>query len=539
MKKKLLCLQLLLLLAGIVSAKKFASIWPHTQNPHLQETFLVINSKNFTIIAADPSCDLIKEAIKRYEDRLFVQDCHKLNPNFKGKPFYSHALNHAIEKDFAGELKNLTIKFNGKCEHLPHMNMMEKYSLVIDAHHGAQIVGESVWGALRGLETFSQMVVNSGLNEFIINTGKLEDWPRFSHRGFLVDTARHFQPLHLLLQTLDAMEMNKLNVFHWHIVDDQAFPFESTTFPDLSKKRSLQPNNGLLKADVDHLLEYARLRGIRVLVEFDSPGHTQSWGPGEPSGSLLTRCFDKEGKEHGHGPIDPTVESNYDFIKKLFTEVSHRFPDQYLHLGGDEVSFDCWKSNPNITAFMTAHRMAGNYSQLESLYIQKVLDIVSGLRKSYIVWQEVLDNKAALKPDTVVHVWIQDTWQKEIARATASGYRTLLSAPWYLDWVSWGQDWVRYYETDPLGFNGTEAQKALVLGGEACLWAEYVDGSNLISKSWPRASAIAERLWSSSTHKKASEARGRFHGQFCRMQRLGIRGGPIDGPGFCLCDGAL
>ena len=216
------------------------------------------------------------------------------------------------------------------------------------------------------------------------------------------------------------MEMNKLNVLHWHIVDSQSFPFVSETFPELSEKGAYQPYTHVYRReDVEAVLEYARLRGIRVLVEFDTPGmwvcklvisfsidntlqifflmscvndpllgHTDSWGKGEHH--LLTPCYDKDGKPNGEfGPIDPTYEPNYGFIQKLFAEVSRRFPDQYLHLGGDEVSFDCWASNPKINEFMNKHRMGTDYAKLESFYIQKLLDMVKELRKSYIVWQEV------------------------------------------------------------------------------------------------------------------------------------------------------
>jgi len=196
--------------------------------------------------------------------------------------------------------------------------------------------------------------------------------------------------------TLDAMEMNKLNVLHWHIVDDQSFPFVSETFPELSDHGAFNPNTLVYhKKDVDEILEYARLRGIRVVSEFDSPGHTWSWGRDE--NGLLTECYDNQGKPSGRqGPIDPSHEQNFEFIKKLFTEISTRFPDQYLHLGGDEVPFDCWESNPNIREFMSKHNIT-TYAQLESYYIQKLLNIVQELKKSYIVWQEVFDNNVTIK----------------------------------------------------------------------------------------------------------------------------------------------
>lgn len=122
--------------------------------------------------------------------------------------------------------------------------------------------------------------------------------------------------------------MNKMNVLHWHIVDDQSFPFVSETYPNLTAQGAFEPKKHIYtKAQVESVLQYARHRGIRVLIEFDSPGHTQSWGKGVPD--LLAQCYDSKGKPNGHyGPIDPTHESVYKFIEKFFGEVATRFPDQ-------------------------------------------------------------------------------------------------------------------------------------------------------------------------------------------------------------------
>jgi len=288
------------------------------------------------------------------------------------------------------------------------------------------------------------------------------------------------------------MAYNKLNVFHWHIVDDQSFPFVSKKFPDLSSKGSYDSQTHIYTNDhINKVIEYARERGIRVVVEFDSPGHTQSWGKGQPG--LLSQCY-TDGKPNGlFGPIDPTRDTTYTFIKDFFTEVSQTFPDQYLHLGGDEVDFTCWESNPNIKKFMTDKNIT-TFAKLEDYYMQKVLDIVKSLNKSYIVWEEVFNDGVQIKPDTIVHVWKgsanrwgdqnQTYWRSELYNVTKKGFNALLSSCWYLDLISYGPDWEKYYNCEPLSFNGTEAQHKLVLGGEAAIWTEYVDGSNLISRVW-------------------------------------------------------
>ncbi len=343
-----------------------------------------------------------------------------------------------------------------------------------------------------GLDTFSQMLRLVGRNQYTLPAAKVLDTPRFPWRGLMIDSARHFLPLHVIKETLDIMEANKLNVLHWHLVDDQAFPFVSTSFPSLSKEGAFDPQTHVYTPeDVQSVVDYARLRGIRVLAEFDTPGHTLAWGKGLKG--LLTQCFDKHGKPvqpDMFGVMDVTANATYDFVRKFFAEVVGRFPDAYQHLGGDEVNFTCWASNPAVREFMRRRSFGGDYRKLEGYYIQRLVDIVSKeLRKSYVVWQEVFDDNVTLaKADTtVVHVWKgrEGSWPSEVKRIAQAGLKILLSSPWYLNYISYGTDWTKYYMAEPTNFDpASAAQKRLILGGEACMWGEWVDASNLISRTW-------------------------------------------------------
>ncbi|XP_045141263.1 beta-hexosaminidase subunit beta [Echinops telfairi] len=326
------------------------------------------------------------------------------------------------------------------------------------------------------------------------------------------------------------MAMNKFNVLHWHVVDDQSFPFQSITFPELSKKGSYSLSHVYTPNDVRKVLEHARLRGIRVVPEFDSPGHTRSWGRGQKD--LLTPCYRGEQLSGTFGPINPIVNTTYNFLYRLFKEISEVFPDQFIHLGGDEVDFTCWMSNPDIKDFMKQKGFGQDYKKLESFYVQQVVNMIANIKKRSIVWQEVFDDNVKLKPGTVVEVWKSENFPEELGRVTAAGFPTLLAAPWYLDWISYGQDWTKYYEAEPFDFHGTPEQQKRIIGGEACLWGEYVDTTNLTPRLWPRASAVGERLWSNRNVRNVGDAYKRLTVHRCRMVRRGIAAEPLF-TGFC------
>ena len=331
-----------------------------------------------------------------------------------------------------------------------------------------------------------------------------------------------------------------------HIVDDNSFPWQSETYPQLSALGAYAPADAhtYSPADVQGLLAYAQARGIRTVVELDTPGHTQSWGRALPG--LTTQCFNASGLPDGtRGPIDPTREENWAILGALLAEAARVFPDEFLHVGGDEVSFACWASNPSVNAWMAAHGFArGDYAGLESYYVQRVLALVQGLGKTPIGWQEVFDNHLNLTARTIVNVWkyhnapcvgsggggaaaAAQTWQGELENVTAAGFFALLSSPWYLNVVQYAPDWESFYLQEPLNFTGTASQKALVLGGELSVWGEYVDATNLLSRTFPRGSAVAERLWSAASVRDAADAALRINDQRCRMLARGVTAGPL------------
>ncbi|XP_030642722.1 beta-hexosaminidase subunit beta isoform X2 [Chanos chanos] len=510
---------------GRLSDSDPISLWPLPQKIQISAVAFKLSASSFQIShakesSAGPGCNLLQNAFRRYFEYMFGSVKNEAKPR---------------KKVFSSELTELQVWITSadpECDGYPSLKSDESYELSVD-QPSAVLKASNVWGALRGLETFSQLVYEDDYGVNIINKTSIVDFPRFAHRGILLDTSRHYLPLRVILANLEAMAMNKYNVFHWHIVDDPSFPYFSRTFPELSQKGAFHPYTHVYTpADVKMVIEFARMRGIRVIPEFDTPGHTQSWGKGQKD--LLTPCYSGSSPSGTFGPVNPILNTTYEFMGRFFKEVSTMFPDAYVHLGGDEVDFSCWKSNPDIQKFMEEHGFGHDYSKLESYYIQRLLDIVSSTNKGYMIWQEVFDNGVKLRLDTQIHVWkgSKDQYETEMARVTGAGFHALLSTPWYLNRISYGQDWHGIYTADPHSFNGTEEQKKLVIGGEACLWGEYVDATNLTPRLWPRASAVAERLWSDKDVKDIGNAYGRLAQHRCRMVQRGIPAEPLF-VGYC------
>ncbi|KAM6202872.1 beta-hexosaminidase subunit alpha [Rhynchocyon petersi] len=513
------------LLLAAVSAGWTTALWPWPQYFETSEQRYAVWPQNFNFqydarSAAQPGCAVLDQAFQRYRHLLFSTESH-------------YVLGPKVKQNVAEKNTLVLYVVTPGCNQFPTLESLENYTLTINENQ-CFLLAETVWGALRGLETFSQLIWRSAEGTLFVNKTEIIDFPRFPHRGLLLDTSRHYLPLSVILDTLDVMAYNKLNVFHWHVVDDPSFPYESITFPQLSRKGSYNPATHIYTVqDVKEVIEYARLRGIRVVPEFDTPGHTLSWGAGVPG--LLTPCYSGSQPSGTYGPVNPILNRTYEFMSMFFLEISSVFPDFYLHLGGDEVDFSCWKSNPDIQAFMKMKGFGDDFKQLESFYIQMLLSIVSAYGKGYMVWQEVFDNKVKVRSDTIIQVWREEApvnYLKELEQITKAGFRALLSAPWYLNRITYGPDWKESYMVEPLAFEGSQEQKALVIGGEACMWGEYVDSTNLVPRLWPRAGAVAERLWSQSQVTDLDFAFKRLSSFRCKLLRRGVQAQPLN-VGYC------
>jgi hexosaminidase len=368
----------------------------------------------------------------------------------------------------------------------PTLGEDESYTLDV-APEGATLKAATVVGALRGLETFAQLVAPAEKG-FAAPAVHIEDHPRFAWRGLMIDSSRHWMPLPLILRNLDAMAAVKLNVFHWHLSDDQGFRVESKKFPALQSKGS--DGHFYTQAELRQVVAYARDRGIRVVPEFDIPGHTLAWLPGVPGIASTAGPFNIGRTWGGFDPVmDPTNPATYKFLDAFIGEMVRIFPDPYFHIGGDEVNPKTWNTNPKIKAYMEAHKL--NPASLQAYFNQRVSKILTRYHRIMMGWDEVLHPD--LPTTTVIQSW---RGNKALADAAAKGHRAILSWGYYLDHLSPAS---YHYGIDPLGGPAADLppdQQQRILGGEACMWDEYASSETVDSRIWPRMAVIAERFWS-------------------------------------------
>jgi hexosaminidase len=388
----------------------------------------------------------------------------------------------------------------------------ESYRLEVTPQ-GARLEAPSPLGILHGLETFLQLASRKG-EGLVVPSVTIEDRPRFPWRGLLLDPSRRFQPLEVLKRTLDGMAAVKLNVFHFHLSEDQGFRIESRRFPRLHELGS----DGLYftQDQVRELIAYARDRGIRVVPEFDVPGHSTSWLVGHPElgsvpgpFSLVRRwgIFDNN--------LNPSNEEVYALLDGFLGEMAALFPDPYLHIGGDEVTPRQWNQNPGILEFMFQNDLR-NARDLQAHFNRRVSTILERHGKRMMGWDEILHPD--LPGDIVVHSW---RGPAALAEAARHGYDGVLSNGYYLDHMLPASS---HYAVDPLRADSklTAEQRRHVLGGEACMWGEFVTPETIDSRIWPRAAAIAERLWSPAEVRDEEDMYRRLAVQSRRLTALGL-----------------
>lgn len=440
-----------------------------------------------------------------------------------------------------GAQDTLTVRTAHASKPVQDLGEDESYTLEVTPA-GATLTAANPLGVLRGMQTFLQSI-HQDQQGFLLDAVTIRDKPRFAWRGLMLDSSRHFQPMPQVLEQLDAMELVKLNVFHWHLSDDQGFRVESHRYPKLQTMGS--DGHFYTQAEIRQVVAYARDRGIRVVPEFDMPGHARSWFVGYPALAALpgpyaiVHHFTVEDFEHPDpkmdAAMDPTKEEVYRFLNGFLGEMTGLFPDHYFHIGGDECDGKQWDVTPHVQAFMKAHGIKDDPA-LQAYFTGRVQKLVTKHGKISIGWDEVL------QPDTPKDVVIQ-SWRgpRSLFQAASRGNRSILSAGYYIDL---NQPASQHYLVDPLVLpprdpndptgkgvdvpeHLTPEQEASILGGEATEWTEYITPEILSNRVWPRTAAIAERLWSPQADRDVPDMYARLGWVAHELRMQGIENGEV------------
>jgi len=428
----------------------------------------------------------------------------------------------------------------------------ETYSLSLDTESGL-IVAENVFGAMRGIETFSQLISNKVISSSYRMLAqnllplRVMDEPRFKWRGLLVDTARHFFSVETLKRVLNGMAAMKLNTFHWHITDSQSYPLKLESLPKLAEFSTFSSEAIYTKIDIADIVSYANDRGIRVVPEIDMPSHSASFGLAYPN--LTIRCDDVlrsaslsgDSIEHlaDRIALHPLKNETYVAIQSMMSEILPLFQDSYFHLGGDEMNKECLESDSDVKAWRLGR--ADNWNmELQKMFTIRVMKIINDLQLqnddkliNLVMWDEItnfiddLDMSSSFERLNKPTVQFWRFWKHDsLSKAIETDHHVVISSDLYLDYLD--HTWETFYTSDMSDFSSP-----LVLGGEACSWSETVDESNIDERIFQRLPAIAERLWSPANVKDKTLARERLSPFLCRLRSMGIRVAPVES-NFCV-----
>ncbi|KAI6166689.1 glycoside hydrolase family 20 protein [Pisolithus thermaeus] len=418
----------------------------------------------------------------------------------------------------------------------------EEYTLVIPQDGSqATLTANSTLGLYRGLTTFTQLwYYYDDVVYTLLAPVTIIDEPAYPYRGFALDTARNYFPVPDLTRTLDAMSWVKLNTFHWHITDGQSFPLQVSLYPELADNGAYSPQEVYTENDVQYVVSYAAARGIDVLLEIDTPGHTAAIGTSYPD---YVACFDASpwatyANEPPAGQLRFAIPEVVNFTASLISSVAQTLGSRYFSTGGDELNTNCYV-NDTVTQ-QQLNQTGMTLNDALNTFTQATHGALIAQGKTPVVWEEmVLDWNLTLSNETIVMVWISSA---DAAAVVEKGFR-IVQAPsdyFYLDcgagawlgddptgnsWCDPFKTWSKSYTFDPLA-NLTAAQYPLVLGGEQLLWTEQSGPQNLDPIVWPRAASSAEIFWSarqpSGAPLNVSEALPRLQDIRYRMVQRGV-----------------
>lgn len=424
-------------------------------------------------------------------------------------------------------------------------------------------------GIFYGVQTLLQMlppeIFSSNRVESVnwqIPCAHIEDWPRFTWRGILFDVSRHFFTKPEVKAVLDAMALQKLNTLHWHLTDDQGWRIEIKKYPKLTAVGAWRANTGFdfpanastaygpdgryggfyTQEDIREIVKYAATRHITIVPEIEMPGHSSAALAAYPQFSSTPGTLETVTNAGVfYGIYNPANEETYKFLGDVLTEVGQLFPGQYIHVGGDEVPKDTWKTNADCQALIKREGLK-NEDELQSWFMRRIEKIVNASGHSMIGWSEIL--QGGLAKNAAVMDWIGGGTE-----AASAGHNVVMTptAYCYLDFyqsanktaepvaAGWGPPLTlnKMYAFEPIPTNLPPQLEPFVLGAQGNLWAERIPNlKHAEYMLFPRACALAEVTWSARNARDWDDFMRRLRVHVRRLEELNVnyRHGAVETP---------
>lgn len=424
----------------------------------------------------------------------------------------------------------------------------EGYTLKINKK-GVRIKGKTIEGVLNGYQTLLQIFSSKSTQKGTLPFVKIKDFPALEWRGMMLDVSRQFFDKEKVKQYIDWLAAHKINIFHWHLTDDNGWRIEIKALPDLTLKGAWRgPGEVLLPSygsgnkryggfythqDIQEVVAFAKARGVAIVPEIEIPGHSKAVIGSYPE----IGCVTSEQTKSVQGEVNNVWcvgrEENYTLLESILEEVVDLFPFEYIHVAGDEVNTTTWKHCSKCTALMQQQGFTDAF-QLQNYFFKRVEALIEKKNKKVIGWNEIVKG-GQLSSNTAISAWQGVKYGME---AVKLGYKTVMipGQYTYFDMAQSdserGHRWAglidtqKVYSFNPIPSKGLNSkEKKLIIGVQGALWSEYLDRPERFMEyqSFPRIAALAEIGWSQDKRKNWEGFYKRLtHSHFNRLENMGI-----------------
>ena len=430
------------------------TLWPApTQLTRLSQDLLHFLPQQLKVVSVISPSEAVSQMVNRFAD-IFKEYLYLAHPDYQGgyeDPFSESPFTRDGSVSVTIKVESEDLSLTTETEESYEVRISQ--SQTSQSHLDVLVAANTYYGARHGLETLGQMITYDDLSDTlqIYSSAHVKDRPSFPHRGVLVDTSRNFMSVSVIKQIIRGLSYEKLNVFHWHITDTHSFPLYSRRVPQLTLHGAYSPRKVYTPKDIREIVDYAKVRGVRVLPEFDAPAHVgNGWQFGESAGlGRLAVCVNQEPwqdycVEPPCGQINPVNQNVYPVLGKLYQDFFELFDVEMFHMGGDEVNLNCWNTTEEVRQHLEARGQTGTETELLALWedfqnkaAQKVYE-AAGRKVPIILWTNSLTEKGRVEQylsnqDYIIQIWT--TGKDEIIKELLDkNYKVIFSNydAWYL-----------------------------------------------------------------------------------------------------------